>query len=43
MVERRQAGTKVAGSDVGEHRLDAAVHGLEDELRVENGPEASTS
>jgi len=37
-VERRQSSTKVAGIDVGKRGLDVAVHGLEDELRVENGP-----
>jgi transposase len=37
-VERRQSSTKAAGIDVGKRGLDIAVHGLEDELRVENGP-----
>jgi len=37
-VERRQSSTKVGGIDVGKRWLDIAVHGLEDELRVENGP-----
>jgi transposase len=37
-VERRQSSTKVAGIDVGKRGLDVAVHGLEDELQVENGP-----
>lgn len=37
-MEQRQSSMKVAGIDVGKHRLDVAVHGLEDELRVENGP-----
>jgi transposase len=37
-MERRQSSTKVAGIDVGKRGLDVAVHGLEDELRVENGP-----
>ena len=32
-----QSSTKVAGIDVGKHRLDVAVHGLEDELQVANG------
>lgn len=36
-MERRQSSTKVAGIDVGKRGLDVAVHGLEDELRVENG------
>ena len=36
-MERRQSSTKVAGVDVGKRGLDVAVHGLEDELRVENG------
>ena len=36
-MERRQSSTKVAGIDVGKRWLDVAVHGLEDELRVENG------
>jgi transposase len=36
-VERRQSSTKVAGIDVGKRGLDIAVHGLEGELRVENG------
>lgn len=31
-----QSSTKVAGIDVGKRGLDVAVHGLEDELRVEN-------
>jgi len=35
-VEQRQSSTKVAGIDVGKRWLDIAVHGLEDELRVEN-------
>ena len=37
-MEQRQSSTKVAGIDVGKRGLDVAVHGLEDELRVENGP-----
>lgn len=37
-MERRQSSTKVAGLDVGKRWLDVAMHGLEDELRVENGP-----
>jgi transposase len=36
-VEQRQSSSKVAGIDVGKRWLDVAVHGLEDELRVENG------
>ena len=35
-MEQRQSSTKVAGIDVGKRWLDIAVHGLEDELRVEN-------
>lgn len=37
-MERRQSSTKAAGIDVGKRWLDVAVHGLEDALRVENGP-----
>ena len=37
-MEQRQSSTKIAGIDVGKLRLDAAVHGLEDTLQVENGP-----
>jgi transposase len=37
-MEQRQSGMKVAGVDVGKRQLDAAVHGLEDETRVGNGP-----
>ncbi|RAK61924.1 IS110 family transposase [Phenylobacterium kunshanense] len=36
-MEQRQSSTKVAGIDVGKRGLDVAVHGLEDELRIENG------
>jgi len=36
-VEQRQSSSKIAGIDVGKRRLDAAVHGLEDELAVANG------
>lgn len=36
-MEQRQSSTKVAGIDVGKGWLDVAVHGLEDDLRVENG------
>jgi len=36
-MEQRQSNTKIAGIDVGKHRLDVAAHGLEDELQVENG------
>lgn len=35
-MEQRKISTKVAGVDVGKRRLDAAVHGLEDETTVEN-------
>jgi transposase len=37
-VEQRQSSMKVAGIDVGKRWLDVAVHGLEDTLRVDNGP-----
>lgn len=37
-MERRQSSTKIGGIDVGKRWLDVAVHGLEDALRVENGP-----
>lgn len=37
-VEQVQSNTKVAGVDVGKHRLDVAVHGLEDLTQVDNGP-----
>ena len=36
-MEQRQSSSKIAGIDVGKRRLDAAVHGLEDELAVANG------
>lgn len=36
-MEQRQSNTKIAGIDVGKQRLDAAVHGLEDAVQVENG------
>ena len=35
-MEQRQPSTKVAGIDVGKHRLDVAVHGLEDATAVGN-------
>lgn len=35
-MEQRQSSTKVAGIDVGKRWLDAAVHGLEDDLHVSN-------
>ena len=35
-MEQRQTSTKIAGIDVGKLRLDAAVHGLEDEIAVDN-------
>lgn len=35
---REQSSTKVAGIDVGKRRLDAAVHGLEAEMAVDNAP-----
>lgn len=37
-MEQVQSSMKVAGVDVGKHWLDAAIHGLEDELTVENAP-----
>lgn len=37
-MERGHRSMKVAGIDVGKRRLDAAVHGVSDELQVENGP-----
>jgi transposase len=33
-----QSSTKVAGIDVSKLRLDVAIHGLEDEIAVDNGP-----
>lgn len=35
-MEQRQSIMKVAGIDVGKHRLDLAVHGLEDETQAAN-------
>jgi transposase len=35
-VEHRQSSTRIAGIDVGKHRLDVAIHGLEDEAAVAN-------
>jgi len=35
-MEQRQSNTKVAGVDVGKARLDAAVHGLEGSVQVDN-------
>lgn len=35
-MEQRQSSTRVAGVDVGKRHLDAAVHGLEDAVRVDN-------
>jgi len=35
-VEQRQSNTRIGGVDVGKKHLDAAVHGLEDAVRVEN-------
>ena len=35
-MEQRQSSSKIAGIDIGKHRLDVAVHGLEDEVQVEN-------
>ena len=37
-MEQMQSNTKIAGIDVGKAWLDAAVHGLEDLMRVKNGP-----
>jgi transposase len=37
-LEQREFITKVAGIDVGKHRLDVAVHGLEDATAVDNSP-----
>jgi transposase len=35
-VEQRQSSTKIAGVDVGKHRLDVALHGLEDRFETTN-------
>lgn len=35
-MEQHQSSMKVAGVDVGKHRLDVAAHGLEDTAQVEN-------
>lgn len=35
-MEQHQSSTRTAGVDVGKRHLDAAVHGLEDAVRVEN-------
>ena len=35
---REQSSTRIAGIDVSKRRLDVAIHGLEDELGVDNGP-----
>lgn len=37
-MEQRQTSMKIAGVDVGKHRLDAAVHGLDEARQVENTP-----
>jgi transposase len=37
-MEQRQSNTQIAGIDVGKSKLDAAVHGLEDETQVDNDP-----
>jgi transposase len=37
-VEQRQSSSKIAGIDIGKHRLDVAVHGLEDGVQVANSP-----
>lgn len=36
-MEQLKSSTRVAGVDVGKKHLDAAVHGLEDAVRVDNG------
>jgi len=33
-VEHGQSSTRVGGIDVGKHRLDVAIHGLEDETQA---------
>jgi transposase len=35
-VEHRQSSIRIAGVDVGKRRLDAAIHGLEDVVQVDN-------
>lgn len=35
-MEQAQSNTRIAGIDVGKHRLDVAVHGLEDACAVDN-------
>lgn len=35
-MEQRQSSSKVGGIDVGKRRLDVAVHGLEDDLQIDN-------
>jgi transposase len=35
-VEQRQSSTRIAGVDVGKKHLDAAIHGLEDAVRIDN-------
>ena len=37
-MEQGKTSTKIAGIDVGKHRLDGAVHGLDEATAVENGP-----
>lgn len=37
-MEQGQSSMKVAGVDVGKHRLEVAIHGLEDTLAVDNTP-----
>lgn len=39
---REQSSTRIAGIDVSKRRLDVAIHGLEDELGVANGPGGSS-
>ena len=41
-MEQRQSNTRMAGVDVGKKHLDAAVHGLEDTVRVQNDPSGIT-
>lgn len=37
-MEQRKISTKIAGVDVGKHRLDVAVHGVEGGIQVSNDP-----
>ena len=38
-MEQVQSNTKIAGIDVGKHRLDVAVHGLDEQIEAANGAE----